>query len=98
MEKKIVVTRRFRKNVHSIYEYLRKEFSTATGFKFLQKVEEKLDFIARHPEGGKASLKRTNVRSILFTPHNRIFYRIKNDQIQLLSIFDMRKDPKRNRY
>lgn len=74
MEKKIVVTKRFR--VHAIYEYLRKEFSIATSFKFLQKVEEKLDFIARHPEGGKVSLKRTNVRSILFTPHIRIFYRI----------------------
>ncbi|MGN6440037.1 MAG: type II toxin-antitoxin system RelE/ParE family toxin [Agriterribacter sp.] len=65
MEKKIVVTKRFRKDVHAIYEYLQKEFSTATGFKFLQKVEEKLDFIARHPEGGQISLKRTNVRSIL---------------------------------
>lgn len=98
MEKEVVITKRFRKNVYSIYEYLLKKFSPGIALKFLQRVEEKLDFIAEHPEIGKLSQKRVNVRSILFTPHNKIFYRVTNDKIEVLSIFDMRKDPKKNRY
>lgn len=98
MEKKIVVTKRFRKNVHSIYEYLRKEFSSRVALQFLEYVEEKLEFIANHPDSGRVSLKRTDVRCMLFLPHNKIFYRVKADKIELLCVFDMRKDPRKSRY
>ena len=98
MEKKIIITKRFRNNTLRVYQYLLKEFSAKTAYSFLDRLEKRIDFIARNPEVGKASAKRKNVRSILFTPHNQIFYRFQSNIIEILCLFDMRKNPKKRPY
>jgi hypothetical protein len=35
------------------------------------------------------------IRSILLTKHNRLFYRIKDETIELLNIFDTRQNPEK---
>ncbi len=67
MEKKIVITKRFRNNTLRVYQYLLKEFSAKTANRFLNRLEKRIGFIAANPEVGKASTKRENVRSVLFT-------------------------------
>jgi plasmid stabilization system protein ParE len=98
MEKKIVVTKRFRKNTQNIYHYILKEFSANVAFNFLDKIEDRVNLIFTHPTIGKPSAKKENIRSILLTPHNQIFYRFKNNIIELLCIFDMRKNPLKKPY
>lgn len=53
MEKKIIITKRFRKNSLQIYEYLLKKFSAKTAYLFLERLEERIDFIVKHPESGR---------------------------------------------
>jgi plasmid stabilization system protein ParE len=98
MEKKIIITKRFRNNTLRVYQYLLKEFSAKTAYDFLNSLEKRIDFIAKNPEVGKLSAKRNNIRSILFTPHNQIFYRCKDDITEILCLFDMRKNPKKRPY
>ncbi len=98
MEKKVIVTKRFRNNTLNVYQYLLKEFSSKTAYRFLQQIEKRIDFIAENPTVGKLSYKRKNVRSILFTPHNQIFYRYHSNTIEILCLFDMRKNPKKRPY
>jgi len=98
MEKKIIITNRFRNNTLRVYQYLLKEFSVKTAYRFLDRLEKRIEFIAKNPEIGKASVKRINVRSILFTPHNQIFYRYKKNTIEILCLFDMRRNPKKRPY
>lgn len=98
MEKEIVITRRFRNNTLRIYQYLLKEFSAKTATDFLDRLEKRIEFISQNPGVGKASVKRKNIRSILFTPHNQIFYRYTGNRIEILCLFDMRKDPKKKPY
>lgn len=74
-EKKIVVTKRFRKNIQLVYQYLLKEFSSNIAYLFLTKIEERIELIVKEPTIGKPSLKRKNIRSIILSPHNQIFYR-----------------------
>jgi plasmid stabilization system protein ParE len=98
MEEKIIISRRFRNNTLRVYQYLLKEFSAKTAFNFLNRLEKRIEFIAKNPTVGKLSVKRENVRSILFTPHNQLFYRYKNNAIEILCLFDMRKNPKKKPY
>lgn len=98
MEKKIIITKRFRNNTLRVYQYLLKEFSTKTAYRFLDRLEKRIGFIAKNPEIGKASVKRKNIRSVLFTPHNQIFYRYQNKTIEILCLFDMRRNPKKRPY
>ena len=98
MEEKIIITKRFRNNTLRIYQYLLKEFSAKTAHSFLDHLEKRIEFIAKNPTTGKLSAKRKNIRSILFIPHNQIFYRYQNNSIEILCLFDMRKNPKKKPY
>ena len=70
---------------------LMKEYSAKTAFNFLEKLQHRVELIIQHPEIGKPSLKKANIRSVTLQPHNRIYYRIKNNKIELLCLFDMRR-------
>lgn len=98
MEKKIVLTKRFRNNTLRVCEYLQKEFSASTANRFLDKLTERIELITRYPAIGKPSAKRINVRSITCSPNNRIFYRCKENTIEILCLFDMRKNPGKKPY
>jgi len=91
MEKKVVVSRRFRKNTLKVYEYLEKKYSAKTAFNFLDKLQQRVELIIHYPEIGKPSQKKQNVRSVTLQPHNRIYYRLNENRIELLCLFDMRK-------
>jgi len=97
MEKKIIVTKR-RNNTLRVYQYLLKEFSSKTAYSFLHRLEKRIDFVANNPTVGKLYYKKRNIRSILFTPHNQIFYRYHEDTIEILCLFDMRKNPNKKPY
>jgi plasmid stabilization system protein ParE len=98
MEKKIVVTKRFRNNTLRVYQYLLKEFSAKIAYRFPDQLEQRIDLIVKHPTIGKPSLKKKNIRSIILNPHNQLFYRYTNNSIEILCIFDMRKDPVKKPY
>jgi plasmid stabilization system protein ParE len=98
MEREVVITKRFRNNTLRVYEYLLKEFSAATAFSFIDNLEKRIEFIAKNPTIGKESVKKKNVRSLLFTPHNQIFYRLNKNKIEILSLFDRRRNPGENPY
>ena len=68
MEKKIVVSKRFRKNTLKVYDYLVREYSAKTAFNFLDKLEKRVELIIQYPEIGKPSQKKTNIRSVTLQP------------------------------
>lgn len=69
MAKKIIITKRFRKSVQSIYTYISEKFSSRIAFLFLDKIEDRVEFISRYPEAGKLSQKKKNIRCVQLTPH-----------------------------
>ena len=91
MEKKVVVSKRFRRNTLALYDYLIKEHSATTAYHFLDALQHRFEFISQHPEAGKPSQKKVGIRSIPLLPHNRIYYRINEGTIELLCLFDMRR-------
>lgn len=98
MATKIVITKRFRQNVIETYQYIQNTFSSKAASNFLDRIERRIDFIAGHPEAGKASQKRKNICCVLLPPHNQIYYRFENQTIEILLLFDMRQNPKKNPY
>ncbi len=91
MEKKIVVSKRFRKNTIQVYDNLIKDYSARVAFNFIDKLQHRIELIIQYPEIGKPSQKKQNVRSVTLYPHSRIYYRLNKNRIELLCLFDMRK-------
>ena len=67
MAGKIVISKRFRNNTVSVYQYLLTEFSAKTAFLFLEKLEQRIQLIIQHPTIGKPSQKKKDVRSIILS-------------------------------
>lgn len=79
-----------------IIEYLISEWPLSVAFDFVDVVNKKLDNLSKQPFVGIKSEKNPSIRSILFTPHNRLYYKISGNTIALLTIVDTRTNPKIN--
>jgi hypothetical protein len=74
-----------------LYDYLLRDHSKKTASEFLDRLQQRVELIIHYPEIGKPSIKKTTVRSVTLQPHNRIYYRLTINKIELLCLFDMRK-------
>ncbi|MGI8636490.1 MAG: type II toxin-antitoxin system RelE/ParE family toxin [Segetibacter sp.] len=96
MERRIITTPEFRKKLSKICGYIEMEFGKKAVLDFISRLDLKLRVVLDHPEGGRPLINRKNVRSILFKPHNKIYYKIFPSRITLLNIIDVRQSPDKN--
>lgn len=92
MEKQIVVTKRFKNNTANTYNYILNKHSLQTANDFLDKLQQRIEFISQYPEAGKTSQITAGVRSSLLLPYNKIYYRITENAIELLCLFNMKRN------
>ena len=96
MERRIITTPEFRKKIIKICEYIEMEFGKKAVLDFILRLDIGSSAILDHPERGRPVIKRKNVRSVLFKPHNKIYYKIYPSRITLLNIIDLRQQPNKN--
>jgi plasmid stabilization system protein ParE len=81
-----------------VIEYLLAEWSSSVAVHFENITNKRLITLSHQPYLGIASQKSPGIRSILLTKHNRLYYRITGNSIEVLNIFDRRQDPGKNRF
>ena len=97
MALKIVVKRRYIKNIQKITSYVNRHFGKKVADEFVLIVENKLLTLSNKPSiGVQTGLK--NVRSVLVGKgfQNKIYYAVKGDQLIIINIRDTRRNPKKN--
>ena len=99
MAYKIISSYTFRKNLIALNMYLETNWSLSVAQDFHSIFVKVVLTLIEQPGIGSPSHKKKNVRKILITKHNRLYYRVKdNNSITLLTLFDTRQNPKKNRY
>ena len=79
---------------NQVVDYLLKEWSLEVA----NNVEQRVQNLSSFPHIGIAPLKDPSIRSIIITKHNKLYYRIGSEKIEILDIFDTRQNPKKNKY
>jgi plasmid stabilization system protein ParE len=79
-----------------VIDYLISEWPISVALEFESIVNQKLINLSKHPFTGIKSDKNPSVRSILFTHQNRLYYRITENNIELLTIIDTRRNSEEN--
>ena len=97
MAYKIIVKKRFTTKLIKLLLYLEAEWGKPVANRFQNKLENRLDNLSAHPFTGAESEYFKNIRSILITKHNRLYYRIKGDTIEVINMYDTRRKTKRDR-
>lgn len=93
---KVIWSKAAFEDYEQILDYLIRFWNKEVALSFISKIEHKQNQIATQPETGKISLKAPTVRSVLVTIHNRMYYSIDQNSIQILRIYDTRQNPIKN--
>lgn len=94
MARKIIWSRRAQNDRFAIFDYWNKRNKSKTYSKKLNKLFiAAVEFVAIHPNTGKLT-ERKNVR-IKFVSHFALLYKVKINQIDVLSVFDTRQNPEK---
>ena len=96
MALRIITKKRFENKVIKLLYYLETNWGDTIAINFKILLLQKLNLLTTQPLIGLEVDSLKNVRSILITKHNRVYYRIERNQIAILNMIDTRQDPKKN--
>lgn len=89
----IVWTDRALTNLDNIMEYLEKEWTQKETTQFFRKLENRIHLLSQRPLLYPLTKSRKNVRRSVLTSHITIYYRVKKDTVEILTLFNSRRNP-----
>jgi plasmid stabilization system protein ParE len=84
-------------NFHDVIAYLEENWPEQVIKDFVKRPENILELIADHPQIFRQISEYSAIREAVVTKHNLLIYKVYQDQIVLLSMFDTRQHPKKKR-
>lgn len=95
MSKSIEWSPRSRQDYLNLLEYLHRDWGEKVIKRFNDILQSKLKNIAERPELYPASGKTKKVRRCVINRQISLYYRIKKNKIELITLFDTRQDPEK---
>ncbi len=83
------------KELENTIEYIEQNWSEKEIKNLAEKLEETLNLISKNPDIFQVSEFKKDVRRVVVLKFNTIYYRLNNNQIEILSFFSNRQDPKK---
>lgn len=85
------------KNQKKTIEYLEENWTEKELRTLAEGIEEKLVLISQNPNLFQASDNKKNIRRVVIQTYNTLYYRFENEQIEIISFFSNRQNPKRRK-
>lgn len=98
MAYQIILKRRFINKFKKTLWYVEEKWGKQVANQLIIQLDERLDTLANQPLIGISSEKVKDAKSFLLTKHNRVYYRIQNNVIEIVNLYDTRIHPKKNIY
>lgn len=97
-EYQIIYSREVVDRLVDVLDYLEHKWTMKVAdhfaFTFFSRIEE----LKQNPKIGRLSLKDKNIRSIIITRHNQLYYKYNDQNITLASLIDTRQHPSKNKF
>jgi plasmid stabilization system protein ParE len=90
----VKISDRAERNLNALVEYLQNKWSVRVKDKFLYLLEKKISQLSKNPSMYEAS-KSKDVRKCVVTHQTILYYRIKENEIEIITIQDSRRNPKK---
>ncbi|PIQ21199.1 MAG: hypothetical protein COW65_10595 [Cytophagales bacterium CG18_big_fil_WC_8_21_14_2_50_42_9] len=90
---KIVWTNKALANLDNIIQYLTNNWTEKEISKFFRKLDRRINIISQRPLLYPLTSNRKNVRRSVLTTQVTIYYRINKQVVEILTLFDNRKNP-----
>ena len=93
MHKQVVWSPAAEKDLEKILEYLKLFWNLSVLSRFIIKTDDSITLIVDNPKIFPLINKELNIRKSVITKQNTLYYREKNDTIEIVRLFDTRQDP-----
>lgn len=80
-------------NIKSTVDYLKREWSEKSVLKFKDELINCFDGIVANPESFLLVDAKRGIRKCRASKYSSAYYRIKEDEIEIITVFDHRRDP-----
>ncbi|PIQ21575.1 MAG: hypothetical protein COW65_08290 [Cytophagales bacterium CG18_big_fil_WC_8_21_14_2_50_42_9] len=90
---RVIWNKRASKQLQELQEYLEQEFGINTAKTFTERLFKFLDLLFKYSHIGTLENKTEDIRGFLLHRHTTIIYKVKQDSIYILSLFDNRQGP-----
>lgn len=95
MTREIIWSPDAEKDFESILKYLQVRWSNQITRRFINKVDDNIDLILKDPKIFPLINEQYGIRKSVLTKQNTLYYREKNNKIEVVKLFDTRQDPKK---
>jgi plasmid stabilization system protein ParE len=92
---KVTISERAERNLDDLMEYLEKKWSVKVKENFRQKLLSTVHLISKNPHLYPVSQIKKGVHKCVVTKHNSIYYRVAKNEIEIITIQDNRRNPKK---
>ena len=82
----------------NIITYLKNEWSDKVAENFIGKLEEVIDYLKTRPEIFQVIDERPEIRRVVITKHNSLYFKITGKIIYIVTIFDTRQDEEKLKF
>lgn len=95
---KIVYAPKFWRRLDDLLNYLTVKWNLKTTDNFLIILFEHISQLEQNPKIGRIAQKDKSIRSINITKHNRLYFQLKDNVIRIITLFDTRQSPAKNKF
>ena len=92
---RLIWTKTARSRFAEILNYIEEEFGESARQQFRSKTKEFTTLLKEFPEMGAVEIRDKKIRGFQLTRQTRVFYRLSDNRITLLTFFDSRQDPRK---
>lgn len=92
---KLIWSERALSDLKNIIEYLGKNWTQKEIRNFANRLDKRLNLISFNPNLFPKTSRRKNVRRSVLTKHTVIYYKAVNNEVNLITLFDPRQNPRR---
>ena len=94
MSRKVVISQQAEKKLQALFKYLL-EWSYKVKSDFIIKLDQNIQIIKEQPKSFPESDKQSGLRKCVITKQITLYYEFNDEEIQILTFFDTRQDPKK---
>ena len=98
MALEICWSKRADKKFDKILEYLSEEWGERVTRNFVKKVYSFLEILSEYPEIGTIENEENGIRGFTVVKDINIFYKVTEERVVLLDLFDNRQNPEKKRF
>ena len=89
----VTISENAQRKIENVFRYLEIDWSEKISDEFKMKLLKYVEYLKQNPYMFPASQVKKDLRRCFITKHNAMYYRVKDNEVEIITLHDTRSDP-----